>query len=71
MLELIDSHCHMDVEQFDEDRAETLERAFAAGVSALVVPGIKMPDMPRVLALAERYGNVYIGVGVHPHEAHT
>jgi TatD DNase family protein len=71
MLELIDSHCHMDVEQFDEDRQATLERAFAAGVRSMVVPGIRVPDMPRVLALADGYPQIYIGVGVHPHEAHT
>lgn len=71
MLELIDSHCHMDVEQFDADRADTLERAFAAGVRALVVPGIRIPDMPRVIQLAEAHPQVFIGVGVHPHEAHT
>jgi TatD DNase family protein len=71
MLELVDSHCHLDVEQFDDDRAAMIERAFAAGVKAMVVPGIKVPDMPRVLALADGYPEIYIGVGVHPHEAHN
>ncbi|MDB5102294.1 MAG: hydrolase, TatD family [Cyanobacteria bacterium RYN_339] len=71
MLELVDSHCHLDVEQFDQDRAAMIERAFTAGVRAMVVPGIRMPDMPRVLALAEGYPQIYIGVGVHPHEAHN
>jgi TatD DNase family protein len=71
MLELVDSHCHLDVEQFDGDREAMIERAFAAGVRTMVVPGIRVPDMPRVLALADGYPEIYIGVGVHPHEAHT
>jgi TatD DNase family protein len=61
----------MDVEQFDDDRPATLERAFAAGVRSMVVPGIRVADLPRVIALAEQYEQIFVGVGVHPHEAHT
>lgn len=71
MLELIDSHCHLDTEPFDADRDEMMQRAFDAGVKAMVVPGIAIADMPRVLALAERFPQIYVGVGVHPHEATT
>lgn len=67
-LQLIDSHCHLDVEQFDEDREAMLARAAEAGVVAMVVPGITEADMPRVLAMADRYAPIYVGVGIHPHE---
>lgn len=68
---LIDTHCHLDVPQFDEDRAEMLARARAAGVGTMIVPGIAIADMPRVLALAEGHPDIFAGVGVHPHEAGT
>lgn len=68
MLELIDSHCHLDVPQFDEDREAMIERARAAGLKAMIIPGITPADMPRVLAMADRYPEIFIAVGVHPHE---
>jgi TatD DNase family protein len=71
MLELIDSHCHLDTEPFDEDREAMFQRAFDAGVRAMVVPGIAIADMPRVLEMADRYPHVYVAVGVHPHECET
>lgn len=68
---LVDTHVHLDVPRFDEDRAEVLARAREAGVGAFVVPGIAFEDLPRVLALAEAEPDVYCAVGIHPHEAHT
>lgn len=69
MPTLIDTHCHLDVPAFDEDREAMLARARAAGVGAMIVPGIAIPDMPRVLAIADAQPDIWIGVGVHPHEA--
>lgn len=66
---LIDTHCHLDGDQFAEDRDEMLARARAAGVGAMIVPGIAIPDMPRVLAMADAHADIWVGVGVHPHEA--
>lgn len=66
---LIDTHCHLDTEAFDVDRDEMLARARAAGVGAMIVPGIAIPDMPRVLAIADAHPDIWVGVGVHPHEA--
>lgn len=71
MPSLVDTHCHLDVEQFDDDREEMLARARAAGVGTMIVPGIAIPDMPRVLAMADGHPDVFVGVGVHPHEAGT
>ena len=71
MPTLVDTHCHLDVPQFDDDRAEMLARARQAGVGTMIVPGIAIPDMPRVLAMAEGHADIFVGVGVHPHEAST
>lgn len=68
----IDSHCHIDGEQFDADRDEVVQRANDAGVVAMLNIGTGDPhtdDFRRAVAVAERYENVYASVGVHPHDA--
>ena len=69
---LIDSHCHIDGEQFDEDRDQVVRRAREAGVVAMLNIGTGDPhsdDFRRAVAVAEKYENVYASVGVHPHDA--
>ena len=66
---LIDSHCHIDGEQFDADREEVVRRAREAGVAAMLNVGTGDPrtdDFRRAVAVAERYENVFASVGVHP-----
>src|SRR5436190_2599140 len=68
----IDSHCHIDGEQFDADRDEVVQRANDAGVAAMLNVGTGDPhsnDFRRAVAVAEKYDNVYCSVGVHPHDA--
>ncbi len=69
---LIDSHCHIDGEAFDDDRDEVVQRAREAGVAAMLNVGTGDPrtdDLRRAVAVAERYENVFASVGVHPHDA--
>ncbi|MBX3289831.1 MAG: TatD family hydrolase [Acidobacteria bacterium] len=69
---LIDSHCHIDGSQFDEDRDEVVRRAKEAGVAAMLNVGTGDPhsdDFRRAVSVAERYDNVFASVGVHPHDA--
>lgn len=69
---LIDSHCHIDGEQFDADRGEVVRRAKDVGVAAMLNVGTGDPhsdDFRRAVAVTERYENVFASVGVHPHDA--
>lgn len=69
---LIDSHCHLDQEQFDGDRADVLARAAAAGVERIVIPAIdleNLENLEKVLRLAESDVRLFAGVGVHPNSA--
>ena len=70
-MELIDSHAHIDDERFAEDREEMLERARAAGVTALLAigtgPGAHKLDA--AMPYAEAHEWIYTTVGIHPHEA--
>jgi len=66
---LIDSHCHLALPQFDADREAALARAHEAGVNCLVNPGIDLDHCQRALALAEKYAELYVAVGIHPNSA--
>jgi TatD DNase family protein len=64
----VDTHCHLDLRQFDTDRDTVIARAAEAGVGLILNPAIDLDSCGRVLALAERYPNVYAAVGVHPND---
>ena len=66
---LTDTHCHLDLEQFDPDRDEVLERARQAGVTRILVPATDLPSSRRAIALAEKHAEVRAAVGVHPNSA--
>ena len=70
-MKLVDSHCHLDDGQFDQDREQTIERARAAGVEILMAIGTGSgpPDLEAGIHLAERYPFIVATVGVHPHDA--
>jgi len=68
-MRLIDSHCHLNAERFAGDEAAVLERAEAAGVERILVPGWNLASSERALALAERFDWLDASVGVHPHDA--
>lgn len=62
---LVDSHCHLDFEQFDEDRAEVLTRLEKALQWAIVV-GVDLEHFPRILQTIENNPKLYCSVGIHP-----
>jgi TatD DNase family protein len=61
-----DSHCHLDFEDFDEDREAVFERMHAAGVRQAICISVNLEDFPRVLALAESRPSLFATLGVHP-----
>lgn len=65
---MIDTHCHLDLRQFDADREAVIERAAAAGVWAIINPAIDLASCRRALALADAHPGVYAAVGVHPND---
>jgi TatD DNase family protein len=68
-LALVDSHCHLDLPQFDVDRAAVIERARQAGVRWSVLPGIEPAQWANAQALAEQEADLYWAPGLHPNSA--
>ena len=68
----VDSHCHIDGEQFEVERDEVVQRANDAGVKWMLTVGTGNPhdgEIERAVRCAEKYTNVFASVGVHPHDA--
>jgi TatD DNase family protein len=68
----VDSHAHIDGEEFDADRGEVVARARSAGVRAILNVGTGDPhggNFERAVASAEEYEGVYAAAGIHPHDA--
>jgi TatD DNase family protein len=65
-MELIDTHCHIDVEEFAADRAQVLARSRAAGVVRQVVPAIHQPGWEFLLALCRWEEELLPALGMHP-----
>ncbi|WP_117161605.1 TatD family hydrolase [Paraliobacillus sp. X-1268] len=66
---LFDTHVHLNVKQFDEDREEVIKRAKEAGVTHMVIVGFDHETIPRAIKLAEENENFYAAVGWHPVDA--
>jgi TatD DNase family protein len=68
---LVDSHCHLDDEQFSGDLDQVIERAREAGVERMLAIGTGQgpPDLEAAIRLAERYACIHATAGVHPHDA--
>jgi TatD DNase family protein len=67
---LIDSHCHLDFPDFAQELDAVVARAHAAGIARLVTICTRVARHGEVLAIAERFSDVFCSVGTHPHYAH-
>lgn len=68
-MKIIDTHTHLDGEEFDEDRAEVMMRAKEAGVGMVFLPAIDVKTSEAVLKLSQAYpGYAYPMIGLHPEE---
>ena len=68
----VDSHAHIDGPEFDADREEVIQRAHAAGVSAILNVGTGDPHsgaFERAIDLGRKHESIYTAIGTHPHDA--
>lgn len=71
-LRLVDSHAHLDMAEFDADRAEVVRRSRAVGVVAILCPAdlVQAESFPKIATLAAEFPTVLAAAGIHPHQAH-
>jgi len=67
---LIDSHCHLDFPDFATELDAVVDRARAAGIDRMVTISTRVARHAALLAITERFPDVYCSVGTHPHYAH-
>ena len=68
-MEWIDTHCHLDGEEFDDDREAVMQQAREAGVCKIFLPAIDLATSQRILQLCYQYPDyLYPMVGLHPEE---
>ncbi len=67
--ECIDSHVHLDMPAFDEDREEVIQRAHENGISQMITIGCGLPSSKAATKIAEEHPSIFAAIGVHPHDA--
>ena len=66
---LVDSHCHLDFPEFAPELDQIVDRARAAGIGRMVTMSTRVKKLAQVIAVAEKYPDVFASVGTHPHNA--
>jgi len=65
---LIDSHAHLEMKEFDNDRNDVIERAKSAGLDFIVTVGTNLRLSRKAVALARQHESIYATIGIHPHD---
>jgi TatD DNase family protein len=68
---LTDTHCHLNLNIFQENLGQYLERAWERGIERILIPGIDIETSREAIRLAEAHPQLYAAVGVHPNDAST
>jgi TatD DNase family protein len=66
---LVDTHCHLNFDNFNQDRASVVEKARKNGITRILNPGVDVATSKTALDCAYSFPEVYAAVGVHPNDA--
>ena len=66
---LIDTHCHLEMEPYDQDRPEVVRRAMDGGIYRILTIGTNLEFSRKAADIADEYPAVFAAVGIHPHDA--
>lgn len=64
---IIDTHCHLDDERFDDDLDDVLSNALNNGVKKIIIPGADMATLDKACSICEKFENIYFAAGIHPY----
>ena len=65
---LIDSHAHLTLPRFDDDREMVIQRAREAGLKHIITVGLEIEDCRKAILLADKYDFIFASIGIHPHD---
>jgi TatD DNase family protein len=65
---LVDTHCHLDLEQYDQDRDKVIQRAIQNKIKKIVTIGTDIMSSEKAVSLAEKYAIIYAAAGIHPND---
>ncbi|HNX91125.1 MAG TPA: YchF/TatD family DNA exonuclease [Candidatus Omnitrophota bacterium] len=65
-MRLVDTHCHLDLAEFDNDLDEVIKRAESSDVRNIVIPGIDLDSSKKAVAIASRHSGIFAACGIHP-----
>ena len=68
-MTFIDSHAHLDLPEFNNDRNDTIQRAKENGIEKIITIGIGIRECKKALNIAGEYPFIYAAIGIHPHNA--
>jgi TatD DNase family protein len=63
---MIDSHCHLDFPDFNDDRAVVLQRCSGLGIHDIIVPAVSAETFSRTISICETYESLHLALGLHP-----
>ncbi len=66
---LVDSHCHLDFDDFQGEREDVIARARAAGIKGMLTICTQLGDAENIRAIATAHDGIWCSVGIHPHQA--
>ncbi len=64
---LIDTHCHLNFQAFENDLEEVINSAKKEGVEKIIIPGAKIDSSEKAIVIANKYDGCYAAIGIHPH----
>jgi TatD DNase family protein len=65
---LADTHCHLDMDRFDQDRQRVIQRARDAGLTRFLIPALNQASAEKSLRIAEQNPDIFVAIGIHPTE---
>lgn len=66
---LVDTHAHLDMSEFDTDRADVIRRAAESGIGRIITVGVDLESSRQAVHLAENNADIFATAGIHPHTA--
>lgn len=63
---MVDTHCHLNFNKYDDDRDDIVAKAAHAGVTRIIIPAVDEETARQALDLSQQYDGVYAAVGIHP-----